>query len=118
MHDDDTLGRSKLDLDTPALLLDLDAMERNISRMASTFRAAGVGWRPHTKAIKVPPLAHKLLAAGALGVTCAKLGEAEVMASAGIRDILIANQIVGTQKVGRLMELLGTADVIVAVDSV
>src|SRR5437868_15332572 len=105
------------DLDTPALLLNLDALERNIARMAATFREAGVGWRPHTKAIKVPELAHKLLAAGAHGVTCAKLGEAEVMAAGGIRDILIANQIVGPQKIARLMALLDSADIIVAVDS-
>src|SRR6185295_14707010 len=90
---DPQTGCDKLDLDTPALLLDLDVMERNMARMAATFRAAGVGWRPHTKAIKVPALAHKLIEAGALGVTCAKLGEAEVMAKGGIHDILIANQI-------------------------
>ena len=106
------------DLDTPALLLNLDAMERNIARMAATFRDAGVGWRPHTKAIKVPELAHKLLAAGAHGVTCAKLGEAEVMAAGGVTDILIANQIVGAPKIARLMTLLDTADVIVAVDNI
>ena len=76
------IGCNKSDLDTPSLLLDLDVMERNIARMAATFREAGIGWRPHTKAIKVPALAHKLLAAGAIGVTCAKLGEAEVMAAA------------------------------------
>jgi D-serine deaminase-like pyridoxal phosphate-dependent protein len=110
------IGCSKFDLDTPALLLDLAAMERNIARMASTFRAAGVGWRPHTKAIKVPQLAHTLLRAGAHGVTCAKLGEAEVMAAAGIHDILIANQIVGKTKIARLMNLLPQADVVVAVD--
>jgi D-serine deaminase-like pyridoxal phosphate-dependent protein len=73
---------SKWDIDTPALLLDLDVMERNIERMTRVFKSAGVGWRPHTKAIKVPALAQKLLNAGALGVTCAKVGEAEVMAAA------------------------------------
>ena len=114
----DVIGASKFSLDTPALLLDLDVLDRNIERMAATFRAAGVGWRPHTKAIKVPALAQRLLQAGALGVTCAKLGEAEVMASAGIHDILIANQIVGGQKIDRLMRVLDQADVIVAVDSV
>ncbi|HEY3063325.1 MAG TPA: DSD1 family PLP-dependent enzyme [Chloroflexota bacterium] len=112
------IGSRKLDLDTPALLVDLDVLERNIERMARTFREAGVGWRPHTKAIKVPALAHKLMSAGAFGVTCAKLGEAEVMAAGGVRDILIANQIVGPPKIDRLMAVLGTADVIVAVDSV
>jgi D-serine deaminase-like pyridoxal phosphate-dependent protein len=111
------IGCSKWDVDTPALLLDLGAMERNVERMTSVFRSTGVGWRPHTKAIKVPALAHKLLQAGALGITCAKLGEAEVMAAAGIRDILIANQIVGPSKIARLVNLLAHADVIVAVDS-
>jgi D-serine deaminase-like pyridoxal phosphate-dependent protein len=111
------IGCSKWEIDTPALVLDLGVMERNIARMASTFREAGVGWRPHTKAIKTPAIAHKLLQAGALGVTCAKLGEAEVMAAAGIRDILIANQIVGDSKIARLVNLLPHADVVVAVDS-
>jgi D-serine deaminase-like pyridoxal phosphate-dependent protein len=111
------IGRSKWDLDTPALVLDLNAMERNVERMAATFRQAGVGWRPHTKAIKVPALAHKLLRAGALGVTCAKVSEAEVMAGAGIHDILIANQVVGEPKITRLVNLLPAADIIVAVDN-
>ena len=82
----------KHDLDTPSLLIDLDLVERNIAEMAAFFRGHGVGWRPHTKGQKVPEIAHMELEAGALGITCAKLGEAEVMAEAGIRDILIANQ--------------------------
>jgi D-serine deaminase-like pyridoxal phosphate-dependent protein len=108
----------KYDLDTPALLIDLDVMERNIERMARMFRGAGIGWRPHTKGLKVPQIAHKLLEAGAFGVTCAKVGEAEVMANAGIRDILIANQVVGSQKIARLLDLQSKADVVVAADSV
>jgi D-serine deaminase-like pyridoxal phosphate-dependent protein len=104
-------------LDTPALLVDLDALDRNVARMAATFRQAGVGWRPHTKGQKVPALAHRLLAAGAFGVTCAKVSEAEVMAAAGIRDILIANQVIGDAKVRRLAHLCTQADVVVAVDS-
>ena len=92
-------------------------MERNIDRMATTLREAGVGWRPHTKAIKTPAIAHQLLRAGAFGVTCAKVGEAEVMAAAGVRDILIANQVVGESKIARLVNLLPYADVVVAVDS-
>jgi D-serine deaminase-like pyridoxal phosphate-dependent protein len=118
MMETNLLGCSKFDLDTPALLVDLDAMERNIQRMARTFSDAGVGWRPHTKAIKIPRLAHKLLDAGALGVTCAKVGEAEVMAAGGVRDILIANQVVGAQKIARLLQVLDSADVIVAIDSI
>jgi D-serine deaminase-like pyridoxal phosphate-dependent protein len=112
------VGRSKWELDTPALLADLDVVEANIARMAAYFRAAGVSWRPHTKGQKVPALAHKELAAGAIGVTCAKLSEAEVMAAAGIKDILIANQVVGPAKAVRLAHLLMHADVMVAVDSV
>lgn len=110
------IGRDKNDLDTPALWVDLDIMERNIAEMAQFIRAAGVDWRPHTKGIKVPAIAHKLIAAGAIGVTCAKLGEAEVMAAAGIRDILIANQVVGVPKATRLANLCHHADVIVAFD--
>src|SRR5205807_1985372 len=100
------IGRPKWELDTPALCVELTAMERNIQRMADVIiRQNGVGWRPHTKGQKVPSIAHMELAAGALGVTCAKLGEAEVMAGAGIRDILIANQIVGPDKISRLVNL-------------
>ncbi|MDQ6672913.1 MAG: DSD1 family PLP-dependent enzyme [Chloroflexota bacterium] len=111
------IGHSKWDLDTPALLLDLPAMDRNIERMATTFREAGVGWRPHTKAIKIPAIAHKLLRAGALGITCAKVSEAEVMVAGGIREILIANQVVGETKIARVVNLLPHADPIVAVDN-
>src|SRR5262245_10352738 len=104
-------------LDTPALLVDLDVLERNITAMASDIAALGASWRPHTKVGKTPAIEHKELAAGAIGVTVAKLGEAEVMAAAGIRDILIANQIVGEIKTRRLAALCHEADVIVAVDS-
>src|SRR5215831_8592968 len=112
------IGQPKLALDTPALLVDLDVMESNIAYIARTCRENSVGWRPHTKAHKTPEIAHMQLAAGAIGITCAKLGEAEVMARAGIRNILIANQIIGETKVQRLIELVGTADPICAVDSV
>jgi D-serine deaminase-like pyridoxal phosphate-dependent protein len=110
-------GHRKDELDTPALVLDLDVFDRNVARMAATFKQAGVAWRPHTKGIKVPALAHRLLAAGALGVTCAKVSEAEVMADAGIGDILIANQVIGAAKVRRLAHLCARADVVVGVDS-
>jgi D-serine deaminase-like pyridoxal phosphate-dependent protein len=111
------VGINKNDLDTPVLWVDLDVLERNIALMASHCRTAGVQWRPHTKGIKTPAIAHKLLAAGALGVTCAKVGEAEVMAAAGITDILIANQVVGPHKITRLVNLRRHADVKVAVDN-
>ncbi|TMH63127.1 MAG: DSD1 family PLP-dependent enzyme [Betaproteobacteria bacterium] len=93
-------------------------MEANIARIVAACRAHGVGWRPHSKAHKTPEIAQKQIAAGAIGITCAKLGEAEVMAAAGIRDILIANQIVGAVKIGRLVELADHADPIVCVDNV
>ncbi len=111
------VGWPKRALDTPALIVDLDVLDRNVARMSATFRRAGVDWRPHTKGVKVPALAHRLLAAGAIGVTCAKVSEAEVMAAAGIRDILIANEIIGAGKVRRLAHLCSQADVVVAVDS-
>ena len=105
----------KAELDTPALLVDLDVMDANIAHIVGACRAAGVNWRPHVKSHKTIEIARKQIAAGAIGVTCAKLGEAEVLAAAGIGDILIANQIVGDIKVRRLMAL--AADVIVSVDS-
>ena len=111
------IGRSKWELDTPALCVELTSLERNIERMAGTFKRNGVGWRPHTKGQKVPAVAHMELAAGAFGITCAKLSEAEVMAASGIRDILVANQVVGPEKVARLVNLQRHADVMVAVDS-
>ena len=112
----DELGLSIDELDTPFLWVDLDTMEENIRSLSGYLRRAGVNWRPHTKGIKVPAIAHKLIDAGAIGVTCAKLGEAEVMSKAGIRDILIASQIVGIQKYRRLVELCRHADVKIAVD--
>jgi D-serine deaminase-like pyridoxal phosphate-dependent protein len=104
-------------LDTPALLVDLDVLEANIAHIAQTCRTHGVAWRPHFKGHKTLEIARKQLAAGAIGITCAKLGEAEVLASGGITDILIANQIVGAVKIERLMNLLAKSDAIVAVDS-
>lgn len=105
------------ELETPFLWVDLDIMESNISYLSDYFKNAGIGWRPHTKGIKVPAIAHKLLASGAIGVTCAKLSEAEVLVSAGIKDILIANQVVDQGKISRLALLQHHANVIVAVDS-
>ena len=113
-----TVGGRATDLDTPALLVDLDILESNIARMIGIFREHGVGWRPHTKAIKIPAIAHKLIAAGAHGVTVAKLSEAEVMASAGIQDILITGPVVGAKKAALLANLSKQAKPIAVVDSV
>ncbi|MDH5363256.1 MAG: alanine racemase, partial [Aigarchaeota archaeon] len=72
------------ELDTPALLLDLDALERNISKMSRFFRNASADLRPHVKTHKCPEIAQRQIDAGAKGITCAKLGEAEVMAQFGV----------------------------------
>ena len=111
------LGAEKDEIDTPALLIDLDVMERNINTMAKFFRSVPSELRPHAKTHKCPIIAHKQLEAGAIGITCAKLGEAEVMVESGIRSLLVANQVVGEPKMTRLVNLVKHSDVIVAVDS-
>lgn len=105
------------DVDTPALLLDEVALEANLRQMADFFEHRRCRLRPHFKSHKCTTIARRQMAAGAVGITCAKLGEAEVVVAAGISDILIANQIVGPLKIKRLMELCARANVIVAVDS-
>lgn len=104
------------DIDTPALVVDLDLMERNIGTMSAFFASRATGLRPHFKSPKTPAIAERLLAAGAIGLTCAKVGEAEVLVKHGVRDILIANQVVGPQKIARLVSLAKVADIMVAVD--
>lgn len=106
----------KLDVDTPALLIDLSAMERNIFRMARYFQGKRACLRPHIKTHKTPIIAHKQMEAGAKGITCQKLGEAEAMVAAGIRDVLISNQVVGKAKIERLVNLVRHGDITVAVD--
>lgn len=117
-HDTPPLGASPDDLDTPYLCLDLDIMEANIRRMAEVCKQSNVAWRPHAKGHKNAAIAQAQVAAGAIGSTCAKLGEAEVLAAGGVRDLLIANMIVGPQKVKRLVELRKKADPVVAVDDI
>ena len=111
------IGMHKTELDTPALLIDLDKMEANIATMANYFSTVNAMLRPHVKTHKTPIIAHKQIAAGAIGVTCAKLGEAEAVIHAGIRDVLIANQIVGPQKIARLINLAKHSEIMVAVDN-
>lgn len=112
------LGTPKDELDTPALLLDLDMFEANVAEAAALCREHGVGWRPHAKCHKSPDIARRLMEAGAIGLTCAKLGEAEIFAAAGIHDLLIANFIAGPQKVARLVELRRLCDPIMCIDHV
>lgn len=105
------------EIPTPALLLDLDRFERNLSRMAEHVRRAGKGLRPHAKTHRCPEVARRQVAAGALGVACAKLGEAEVMARAGVRGLLITTEIVAPQAIARLVDLVRLApDTLVVVD--
>ena len=107
------------EIDTPALVVDLERMERNIATMARFFADKPAKLRPHWKTPKCAEVAKRQLAAGAIGITCAKLGEAEALAAAGIRtSVLIANQIVGAPKLVRLVELARVLpELIVAVDS-
>jgi D-serine deaminase-like pyridoxal phosphate-dependent protein len=105
------------DIDTPALIADTGRLRSNISHMAETARRADLKLRPHTKTHKCVELARMQLDAGAAGITVAKLGEAEVMADADIADILIANLVVGSTKIERLLALAKRADVLVCVDS-
>jgi len=112
------VGRSKWDLDTPALCLDADALEANIARMSAFLAERPASLRPHCKTHKCPTIAWKQLDAGAIGITCAKLGEAEAMARAGIRDLLIANQIVGARKIARLVNLAAYSEVMVALEDI
>jgi len=105
------------DLDTPAVLIDLDKLEQNIQRMAAFAKAQRVNLRPHIKTHKIPQIAHLQLRAGAVGITCQKLGEAEVMAANGVDDILITYIIVGALKLDRLAQLKRRAKVCTVVDS-
>jgi D-serine deaminase-like pyridoxal phosphate-dependent protein len=102
---------------TPALLLDLDAMESNLKRMAESFAGRQCGLRPHFKNHKVPSLAWKQLHAGAIGITCATLREAEILIHNGIDNVLVANEIAGELKAEYLADLSKRASVIVAVDN-
>ncbi|HVU11174.1 MAG TPA: alanine racemase [Phototrophicaceae bacterium] len=104
-------------VDTPALLVDLDRMERNIGQWQAKANAAGVKLRPHIKTHKVPAFAHKQLEAGAGGITVAKVAEAEVFAADGCTDIFIAYPIIGAEKWRRAAELARTCTITVEVES-
>lgn len=112
-----TVRSSKWDLITPALLVDLDALEFNIRHLAGYMSRHGKNWRPHAKAHKTPAIAHKQIEAGAIGITCAKLGEAEVMAASGIKHILVGNQVADRRRLVSLAHLQRETQVIVAVDN-
>ncbi|MGD1100655.1 MAG: alanine racemase [Terriglobia bacterium] len=105
------------ELSTPALTVDLDALERNLNRGAELCRRQGVGLRPHTKTHKTVEVARLQLAHGAVGLTVAKVGEAEVMAGAGLDDILVAFPILGEEKLRRLARLARARRLLLSLDS-
>jgi D-serine deaminase-like pyridoxal phosphate-dependent protein len=107
----------KWDLETPAVVLDFDVLMGNIRFMSDYLRGKPVKLRPHVKCHKMPVIAHMQVNAGAKGLTVAKLGEAEVMVNAGIRDVFIANQVVQKSKLERLVNLNRYGTVSVAVDN-
>src|SRR5262245_37724308 len=102
---------------TPAVVIDLDRVEANIARVQRLCDAKGVANRPHIKTHKSPTLAKLQVAAGARGITCQKLGEAEVMVDGGLGDILISYNLLGEEKMDRLGRLLGRASITVAADN-
>lgn len=105
------------DLDTPSMVVDLDRLEANIARLQASLDGLGLANRPHIKTHKIPAIGHMQVAAGAVGITCQKVGEAEVFADAGFRDILIPYNLVGVPKLERLVRLARRARITVAIDS-
>src|SRR6185369_10737788 len=106
---------SRWKLQTPALVIDLDAFEQNLSTMASWARDHGTRLRPHAKTHKSIEIARRQLAAGAIGICVAKLGEAEIFVEAGIGKVLITSPIVTDAKIERVIELNEQADELILV---
>src|SRR4051812_17116902 len=102
---------------TPCAVIDMEKVERNIARVQARCNAAGIANRPHIKTHKSPVLARLQIDAGAKGITCQKIGEAEVMADAGIDNILISYNLIGEEKIARLGALQTKADMTVAADN-
>lgn len=105
------------DIDTPAILIDVDIMEANLSRVASYAKQHDLRVRPHTKTHKIPALGRRQLDHGAVGLTVAKTGEAEVMLSSGTPDLLVAYPVIGRRKLERLAEVARKTRVTVSLDS-
>jgi 3-hydroxy-D-aspartate aldolase len=113
-----SVGMRLAEVDTPALLIDLDAFEGNLQRMAAFARKAGIRMRPHAKTHKSPDIAKRQIALGAVGVCCQKVSEAEAMVDAGIGDVLVTNEVAGAAKLARLAVLAKRATVGVCVDDI
>ena len=110
-------GMPLSEVDTPALLIDLDAFERNLKRMADAVAKAGVRLRPHAKTHKSPIIGQKQIALGAVGLCCQKVSEAAVMVEGGVQDVLVSNEVIGARKLDRLAALSRQARVIGCVDN-
>jgi 3-hydroxy-D-aspartate aldolase len=110
------IGMSLKDVDTPALLIELDAFERNLRRLADAIAPTGVRFRPHAKTHRSPVIALRQMALGAVGVCCQTVGEAETMVLGGVPDVLVSNQVVGSGKLARLAALARQARVRVCAD--
>ncbi len=111
------IGASIDEIDTPALIVDLDAFEQNLERMAAFARSAGVRLRPHAKTHKCPTIALRQIAAGAVGQCCQKVGEAEALVRGGVRDVLVSNEIVDPHKLRRLAALAKDATISLCFDA-
>src|ERR1700730_3390725 len=110
------IGSHVSEVDTPALLIELDALERNIRSMQERIKATKLRLRAHAKPHKRPAIANMQIAAGAVGVCCQKVSEAEILVDGGIGDVLISNEVVGTAKLDRVAALARRAKVAVCVD--
>jgi D-serine deaminase-like pyridoxal phosphate-dependent protein len=111
-----TVGMPLADVDTPALILDLDAFERNLERLAESLAGRAIKLRPHAKSHKCPEIGKRQMALGAVGVCCQKVSEAEAMVDGGVNDVLIANEVVGAVKLERLAALAQRAAIAVCAD--
>jgi D-serine deaminase-like pyridoxal phosphate-dependent protein len=106
---------SRAGLNTPALLLDLDALDANIAAMAAHTKAAGINLRPHSKGAKSIEIGRRQMAAGAIGICCTTVGEAEVIAGGGIKGVLITSPVVTAPMIERLIALNKQAKGLMAV---
>src|SRR5882762_5409271 len=110
------VGDARSAIDTPALILDLDAFERNLQRMAKALEGRKVRLRAHAKNHKCPEIALRQIALGAVGICCQKVSEASVFVHSGVKDVLITNQVIGDTKLHHLADLARTARMGVLVD--
>jgi D-serine deaminase-like pyridoxal phosphate-dependent protein len=111
------IGAHVDEIETPALVIDLDAFERNLRKMSNFASEHDVRLRPHAKTHKCPTIAHKQIAAGAVGQCCQKVGEAEALVRGGVRDVLVSNEVVGAYKLRRLAALAHEATVALCFDA-